>query len=233
MFKPLLLFGIGGYLLFLIVSGRLTFYVDVRFSWLTFAASLILILVGLIQLWKCRYDMHSNVTHSSNRVDYLALLLIPVLLGICVPPRPLGAATLSVRGDNAVGVIPAIASNRQVSLVSAEERNLLDWNVAFAANPDPTAFRSQQAHVTGFVYRKDDRFSGDRFLLSRFVVNCCVADATAVGLVVKWQDAETLENDRWVDVVGHFESEDGQSMPILVAELVTSLATPTHPYLYP
>jgi uncharacterized repeat protein (TIGR03943 family) len=72
-------------------------------------------------------------------------------------------------------------------------------------------------------------------MVGRFVVSCCVADATPVGLVVRWPEANSLENDQWVTVSGHFESGlfQGDSVIILAADTVSAIPIPGQPYLYP
>jgi putative membrane protein len=111
--------------------------------------------------------------------------------------------------------------------------NILDWLVAFDENPDPAAFTGQEATISGFVYR-DERFEGDTFLVGRFTVSCCVADASPVGLVARWADAESLPANQWVEVSGHFEPGlfDGRPTPILVITSLERIAPPRQPYLY-
>jgi putative membrane protein len=114
---------------------------------------------------------------------------------------------------------------------AAAERNILDWLRAFGAADDPSAFAGQEATVVGFVYR-DESFDAQQFMVSRFVVSCCVADATVLGLIVSWPDSLDLPLDTWVEVHGAFQA-DQQATPVLVADRVTPTAPPNQPYLYP
>jgi putative membrane protein len=88
--------------------------------------------------------------------------------------------------------------------------------------------------VIGFVYR-DPRFAENQFMVARFTITCCVADALAIGLVTEADDAADLPDDSWVRVEGTFAEGtlDGDAMPVLVAETVTPIEPPEHPYLYP
>jgi uncharacterized repeat protein (TIGR03943 family) len=114
------------------------------------------------------------------------------------------------------------------------KRNVLDWVRAINADPDPAALNGEQADVIGFVYR-DDRFGNDQFLLARFTITCCVADAMAIGLVVQSPEAASLAADSWVHVQGAFE--DGklgdEPTPVLVAADIAPVQAPEQPYLYP
>ena len=114
------------------------------------------------------------------------------------------------------------------------EKNILDWLIEFRSTSNPAAFNEQEAHLVGFVYR-DDRFAADTFMVSRFVLSCCAADAAPLGLMVRWPESSTLTADQWVEVTGHFEPGefDGEPMPILIAEKITPTTVPDQPYLYP
>jgi putative membrane protein len=88
--------------------------------------------------------------------------------------------------------------------------------------------------VVGFVYH-DDRYGEGHFMLVRYIVSCCVADASALGLVVASSDAASLTDDQWVQVRGHFIAGDldNWQLPVLVADAIEPVAFPNQPYLYP
>ena len=78
------------------------------------------------------------------------------------------------------------------------------------------------------------------FMVARFTISCCVADASAVGMPVHWpQDAAPSsalpESDAWVQVHGTFQLGEfgGNLFPILQADSLAVVAEPEHPYLYP
>jgi uncharacterized repeat protein (TIGR03943 family) len=104
--------------------------------------------------------------------------------------------------------------------------------MAFGPHPDPAAFAGQTADVTGFVYRRPD-LPPDTWLVSRFLVMCCVADATPISLVV-YAPGVTVEDDMWVRVRGQFAAETAGQIPtpLLIADEVTPIEPPAQPYLY-
>jgi uncharacterized repeat protein (TIGR03943 family) len=114
------------------------------------------------------------------------------------------------------------------------DKNILDWLIEFRTTSDPASFTGQEARLIGFVYR-DDRFDGETFMVSRFVLSCCAADAAPLGLLVRWPESSALAADQWVEVSGRFEPGqfDGEPMPILIAEKITATTVPDQPYLYP
>lgn len=245
-----LLASLGLFLFSRYVNGSLSYYIHPRFNILT-----VLTAVGLVVL-AVAYGRHhlggdedDDDHHDDGGPDCeqahghghdlswlgLALLAIPVVLGFLVQPRPLGASALSNREISAGTLSPARAPEDSyfTTIATAGARNIMDWLYAFQASGDPRAFDGEEAHVIGFVYR-DDRFEDDTFMASRFTVNCCVADAAPVGLIVRWPQAPELAEDTWVEVRGRFEAGrfGSTTMPILVAESVVETERPAQPYLY-
>ncbi|MCS7039577.1 MAG: TIGR03943 family protein [Anaerolineae bacterium] len=221
------------------LSGTLFYYIGRRFAWLVPLAAVGCLLMALGVLFH-RPEPHDHGEDDGHRHGYtltwmgLALVVVPLLLGWLIPPRPLDSAALSTReiGLTAPDRV-ATGPIRPLSL-GPREKNILDWLAAFAQNPDPQAFVGQEAHVVGFVYR-DERFETETsFMVTRFAITCCVADATAVGLLVRWPQAGELATDTWVEVRGRFALGvfQGQSLPVLVAESVTPVEPPAQPYLY-
>ncbi len=165
----------------------------------------------------------------------LAVISIPLGLGILVPAKPLGAAAIGTSGiSTAIG--SGAGGGKTVQFSQAPlERNVLDWVRAFTASESAEEFIGQPADIVGFVYR-DVRFDeATQFMVARFVLSCCVADASAIGVQVRTTDAAKFQHDAWVRVKGKFQVQDfeGQPTPVLVAESVELVEQPEHPYLYP
>jgi putative membrane protein len=232
--KGLTLIGMALFLTHSIANGTLLFYINRRFAWLTWVATILLLLMAFAY----QRASHAGQPHHDHHHDSaspwiaLALVALPLLLGILVPPRPLGAQAVAVREINTSGL--GLGDEEAVLARTATERNILDWLRAFSATDDPSAFAGQEATVVGFVYR-DDALDADQFMVSRFVITCCVADATVLGLIVSWPASRDLALDTWVEVHGTFQPGQfaGQATPILIADRVTPTAPPNQPYLYP
>jgi uncharacterized repeat protein (TIGR03943 family) len=245
-FKGLAMIGLGLFLYSRIYNGTLLFYISQRFAWLTLLAAIGFLLVGASYRYRAQshlhehedeheHDHHHEHSHGSLSWGGLFLVALPVILGLLVPPKPLGAAAMSNREVSAGSVTSVTApKSSQVITRPAGEKNVLDWIIDFHLQQDPAAFTDQQAKVIGFVYR-DDRFKTDEFMVSRFVISCCAADAAPLGLVVRWPKTTALNSDQWVEVSGHFQPGqfDGEKTPILVADKVAPTQVPDQPYLYP
>ena len=245
-----LLVSLGVFLFSRYLNGSLSYYIHPRFNILTVltAAGLVLMAIayGRDRLLGGKGDHdHSHGHGHGHDHDHdhshdlswfgLSLIAIPVILGFFVEPRPLGASALSNREVN-VGTLSSARApdgSYYTTLATSGERNIMDWLYAFQNARDPGAFDGEVAHVIGFVYR-DERFDADTFMVSRFTVSCCVADAAPIGLIVRWPQAPEWADDEWVEVTGRFETGRFGStlMPILVADAVVKTDTPAQPYLY-
>lgn len=239
--KVILLLSMGWFLATRLLGGTLNYYIHPRFNTLTALTAVGLVIVG-VAYWI--YYARTNVADAEpgalfNRqrnLSWLSLLLLalPAILGSIVPPQPLGAGAL---GNREVG-LGTLASSQtpggsQLSTINTGgTRNIVDWLYLFQRG-EPADFNGDEASVVGFVYR-DERFNGETFMVSRFTVSCCVADAAPVGLIVSTPQAPELADDAWVEVTGRFAAREfnGRLMPVLIADTITPTEPPSQPYLY-
>jgi uncharacterized repeat protein (TIGR03943 family) len=234
------LYGIVAILLHRLLTGTLVYYINPRYEWLTWVAvaglgAMALALTGTA--WRRARD--SRRPHGM-QVGWsaLAVLALPVALGMA-PEQPLGSAALGNR-EVAVASLPPTAltskTGRRVTRVAAAEpaaRSMLDWLVEFHVADDPKRFAGQGAQITGFVHR-DVHLGPDQVQLSRFLLSCCVADATPIGIVAQASELATVPDDQWLTVTGRFAVGEigGERMPVLVADEVVPIEPPPVPYLY-
>jgi putative membrane protein len=236
--KALALLAMAVFLYTRLASGVLFFYINQRFMAYTIFAIVGLVVVALSYRPMARRDEADGALHSHHRLGWagLAIVMAPVALGLLVPPQPLGAAAMQNREINvasqARSALPAAV--RAAAQKDAADRNLLDWLHAFSASPNPAQeFAGQPVDVVGFIYH-DERLGENEVLVNRFVVSCCVADASVVSMVVRWPDAASLPDDAWVQVKGVLQPGEfnGRALPIVVAQEVIPTALPNQPYLY-
>ena len=222
------------------LDGSLGYYINLRYGWLTLVAIACLAVLAVVLLAAA---LRPGGRGAGERVPLgwlgVALLALPVALAL-VPPRPLGTDAMANRALQLASV-PAAAG----VAVTAEAkfgddtapRTVFDWLVLFhqadSGAADLDRFAGRTARVRGFVYR-DERFPTGTFMVSRFLLSCCVADAAPIGLAVRWPDADFLDDDAWVWVSGEFKVEDflDERVPVLVAAEVTPAEQPPQPYLY-
>ena len=238
--KALLLILMAVFFAAILVNGKLYYYIGPRFSWLALVAIVLFILLaGAYNLVRREgapgvdddHEEHDHAhepdTHES--VWPILVTAVPLILAVIVPAKPLGANAISTRG-----ISTGIAGKGAPLATDPSSRTVLDWAEAISANPDPKSLDGQQADAIGFVYR-DPRFGRNQFMLTRFTITCCVADALAIGVVVESDKAPQLQADSWVRVNGPFQAGvlDGKPIPVVKAIEVAPIQPPDQPYLYP
>jgi uncharacterized repeat protein (TIGR03943 family) len=244
-FQIAILLGLICYLIFKWANGKLSYYINLRFSPLIGLAILGLAIMIASGVWGLHGALKSFSKHTeslpvqnstTNVVSGFAIviLVVPLLLGVLVPERPLSSKALDTRGMSlsAPGSLSPKAIQNFNS--SPEDRTVLDWIKIFNYEPDLTPYLDQTANVTGFVYH-DPRLPTGQFMVGRFAIVCCVADAFAIGMAVEWPDSANLQDNTWVDVKGAVNevTVDGKKIPLIQAVSVTPVSAPSEPYLYP
>jgi len=243
--QALILAGLGIFFLIRIGDGRILLYINQRFVFLVLLGAIGLLAIAQVVL-RSRpsveqedhaHEEHDNGDHAHENRSGLALWVIalPLLVGVLLPARPLGSLAAAMRGMNTNAPLSAGASTGvQVADLPSDQRTVLDWLRLFEQTPDLTSLSGQSADVTGFIYH-DIRLEGGQFMVARFSLTCCVADATAIGMVVDWPEAGKLPDNQWVRVRGPVETGqvEGKIVPRIRAQSVELIPQPEQPYLFP
>ena len=88
--------------------------------------------------------------------------------------------------------------------------------------------------MIGFVYREPD-FAEEEFMISRFTMSCCVADAYPIGMPVHFVGSANFNAGDWVRVSGELKANEfgGDFLPVVYASQIDLVDEPPQPYLYP
>jgi uncharacterized repeat protein (TIGR03943 family) len=156
----------------------------------------------------------------------MAIMVIPVLLVVALPPATLGTFSAGKRaGFAGVGVTTSagdIATGELTLVDVAAGQTTPDGERALAARGGDTV------DFVGFVTRYADT-PADELLLTRYVVTCCVADATVAQVRVVNVTPGAFEDNDWVEVRGVIYPI-GREV-IVRADTVQAVDRPDRPYL--
>jgi len=209
----------GGFFIYLWASGRATTYIGPKTSWVVTLGAVTLPLVAIAYLWGARGDHHAP---SVRELGANGLLVAPILLALMVPAPSLGA--LAVKNKR--------TKNSPAPIDTPIDGDIRLYEIAWAQDSAKYAEENEIAAGTpvefvGFVSRE---LAGGRLELSRFLVGCCAADATAYSVTVTPPaGAPELPVDTWVSVKGKLAGLPGQDLTVVAAD-VTEVATPADPY---
>ena len=166
---------IGVVLARLAVEGTFRRYVRPGMGpWLA-VAGVLLALLGVILLWRHRRgdDDHSDHEHGGEWVAWL--LLAPVLALLLIAPKALGAYSLGRTGSAVTvrsggGVFAPLDPQ-----AGPHEMSMLEFDQRAFEGTQGASFNGVTVRLVGFVAPAD----GEGFLVARYSIACCAADALA------------------------------------------------------
>ncbi|CAG9622421.1 TIGR03943 family putative permease subunit [Sutcliffiella rhizosphaerae] len=94
-------------------------------------------------------------------------------------------------------------------------------------------FEGKRIEMIGFVYREED-FTKDQFVVARFGLSCCVADASVYGTLSNMIGADELKNDEWVKISGTVSTTQYNNffLPYIHVDTLEKVEQPDSPYIY-
>ncbi|UXJ70159.1 TIGR03943 family putative permease subunit [Lysinibacillus fusiformis] len=101
-------------------------------------------------------------------------------------------------------------------------------------NQNLSNYVGKKIQIKGFVL-KEESFTDQQLVISRFLITHCVADASIVGFLTEFPEAPTLTEDTWLEVVGTIgqTTYEGASLPVIHIDNWVTIEQPESPYLYP
>lgn len=218
----------GAYLLYASASGTLYFYIHP-----IYIVPVVVTGVALVAVAVLGGTAPAAATERAVPARLaLALLALPVAVGLVLPARPLGLSMAAQRGVDAIPFGRLDGPEFTVS-TRPETYTIKDWVRAQQADPEPGHHAGKAVRVTGFVYR-DDRLPRDWFVVARFVVQCCAVDAQPIGLPVRVAGGALPAPGSWVAIAGTWDVAhvQGERRAVIVPTTVAPTARPDQPYLY-
>ncbi|WP_154989061.1 TIGR03943 family putative permease subunit [Priestia megaterium] len=94
-------------------------------------------------------------------------------------------------------------------------------------------FVGKKIEVSGFVYHEKG-FKDNQFVVARFGISCCAADASVYGLLSTLENASALKKDTWVHIKGIIQKTtyNGENVPYIQIQRIESIHKPDNPYVY-
>jgi len=214
----------AGLFWFLLISGRRAFYLSTRTEWIVPVAAVLLTAAALGRLASARASRAEPIRRGELAV--MATMVVPVLLVVALPPATLGTFSADKRaGFSGTGVATSAGD------IASGELTLVDVAAGQTTPEGEEALASRAGETVdfvGFVTRYPDT-PADELLLTRYVVTCCVADATVAQVRVVNVTPGAFEDNEWVEVVGVIYPI-GREV-IVSATAIEPVERPDRPYL--
>ncbi len=202
------------------VDGRLDLLLRAAFHPLVLLAGFALLLIALLQLVLGLKQRQADGERTGLRRDRRQALFsgaIAVLL-LEFPPAPSFADLARQRPADDT------ASESLSFVLPPAQRSLTDWVRLLRHQPDPQLHAGDPVRISGFVLP----VPGQQPQLARLLVRCCLADATPVGLPVRWpSSAPPPAADTWLAIEGRMQA-DGDQL-VVVPERIRPIPRPARP----
>jgi uncharacterized repeat protein (TIGR03943 family) len=172
---------------------------------------------------------NSSTTRPLAARETIGILAVtaPIVAVLAVPHGQLGAAAAERRAEATSTVPPAIPKAGLVSGLSYAHI------MATRVHSQPGVKAGVRVRLVGFVMRKPGTPAG-MFQVTRFQINCCIADATPLFVTVDPRGVAP-PRDSWVEVTGPLEPNggrvEGEGRFIVGDALVERISPPAKPYL--
>jgi len=160
------------------------------------------------------------------------ILVLPILLAIAVRPGSLSTSAAASRGisTSLAGEDSNVLDVLKSQMESEDAFKKLNLKqILVLSNKEPEKIDGLQISVEGFAYHDKNQPSGS-FMLIRFLITCCAADATPLGVEVRPEETVTFPKDTWVRVQGTARIEN--SKPVITQAHITQEQKPSNVYLY-
>ncbi len=216
----------AGLFWFLLATGRTSLYLSARTSWVVPIGAVILTVAAVGRLAFSRVDDPDPAR--PREIFGVALIIFPVVTLLALPPASLGSYAASRRSSLTSGSFVSTASD-----IESGELSLVDVSGALRSREAMRALvqrAGDPVSFTGFV-RRDDSMPANEFVLTRFLISCCVADALSAEVRVVGAPPGEFKSDQWVRVQGAMYPL-GREVIVDASEVVR-VERPEKPYLQP
>lgn len=209
---------------FLLISERTQLYLSSRTAWVVPVGAIITAIGFFGRLFTSR----TRTPEPVGTLDAVRLfaVAIPVAAVLLLPPASLGTYAASRRSSFVSGGIA-----RDPASIETGHIDLADVAGALRSTEGARALAGRAGSRVGFVgfVAREPGMAADEFLLTRFLVSCCVADALSVQVRVTGATPGRFKADEWVRVEGRMYPVGSE---VLVdATAIENVERPKHPYL--
>ncbi|MEO1070457.1 MAG: TIGR03943 family protein [Cyanobacteria bacterium J06638_6] len=225
------------------ITGKLYLLLHPDYMWLAHLATVLLLAMGiarLAQVWLSYRRGRGPAPRSQEHEALLprqlsvGLLIAIAVFGLIYTPRPFASETAFQRGITDVLGQTRSRPERFSLSGSSEERTIVDWVRTLNVYPEPDAYAGQKAKVSGFVTHIPG-WPDNYFMISRFVLTCCAADAYPVGLPVELPAGTPRPApDTWLEIGATVQTAtlDDKRQIVLGSATLTEIPEPRTPYEY-
>ncbi len=99
---------------------------------------------------------------------------------------------------------------------------------------NPETFKNKEIFLEGFVL-KGDNLKENEYVVGRFLITHCVADATVIGFLTHFEEEGSFQDNSWVKLLGTIDvaNHNEKRLPLIKVTRWKLSEKPEEPYVYP
>jgi uncharacterized repeat protein (TIGR03943 family) len=225
-------------------SGNFKEFLNPSFSWLVLLAANLCGCFALALIFQKKKNLgcdhfHHHDHHHAPPMIRMFILFIPVLFILNFQSWKLGSYAFKKR---AVGLTKSGGINNKAAQVQKSvlpeslpgkeltmEVSLIDIHVGFEK------LLNNSIKTKGIYMEGAEGLPEGTWVVFRFLMTCCVADAQPVAVLVKGELPENIKADFWVEIEGKLNKIEvqGTAAAVIEAKNISIISAPANPYLLP
>lgn len=211
-------FVLGVYIQFLVVTGQIALYVNIRYSELIFVSGFILTLIYFQQLMEQPEARKLNLSKAS--LIYLPLLAILLVLA----PASLGSSLADNRNLNVIAQTDDIIKSQNRLAINTQDIDIEEWVTITSLSNNLEKYDQKPVVVEGLLFEKDKKL-----LIGKYSISCCAVDATITGIELELEKDSNYEISSWYKLKGEARISDDGNFTVIVDNL-EQIDEPENPY---
>lgn len=231
-FGPAVLLMYGVLVFYYYHSNLLAYLVNPIYNKIILVSGIIIFFLGL---YSCTNEIGAHeenkmTTNRPKKIGMALLLLLPLVFGFFFKPQPLSSTLASSRGVNSN--LASGSFDPTVFSKPTDQRSLVEWVRILNVDPEPDHYKDQKVSVEGKIIL-DKSLPEHTFYLGQFLIVCCAADVSAVGIPVQFDPTiVTPENDKWAHIDGIMTEQviNGTRQVVIRLQSITIIPTPKDAY---
>jgi uncharacterized repeat protein (TIGR03943 family) len=216
----------AGLFWFLLATDRTMLYLSTRTAWLVPTGAVIASVAAIGRLASAR--VRDPEPLGARETWALGVVALPVVILLALPPVTLGSYAAGRRSSFSGSTLGASAR------IVSGPIDFVDIAASQTTKEGQAALRARAGEVVtleGFVTIEPGD-GPDGFRLTRFIITCCVADATIAQVRVVGAPPGSVTSDEWVRVSGRLYPL-GTDVLIAATGAPQEIPVPENPYLTP
>ncbi len=224
-----------GTLLYLLLSNKVTLFLNPNMNKYLLFGVLIILLIIVVEI----YDIYKKRYYHKIGLS-LVVFIIPMILILSYSVEDKEANTLT-NSDNTVKEV-----KKSVFEGMSEEKEaqyfLRFLNEAYndLSSNDFKKYRGKEVEASGMVYYSDG-LKDNEIIVARLLMTCCAADASYVGFRAEYNGDEILQEGDWVRVKGVMSTvkqfnralKKEEEVPQIIIKELERMDEPKSKFIYP